>query len=131
MILKHEGKSLVLLTFLIYIYMNKKYFGLIIRGIDYNIGFNVHALLAYEAMTNQPFSLKTLKDFCTPKSLEDLCKLLYCCVVTGTSGLDITYQEFIDELGKSQSPYVVLLEFIDFLNDMKMERLSGEEDDEE
>lgn len=113
--------------------MNKKYFGLIIRGIDYNIGFNVHALLMYEKLTNanQSFSLKNLKDYCTPKTLEGLCKLLYCCVVTGTSDLDITYQEFIDELGKSQSPYVVLLEFRDFLNDMKMECLSGEEEDNE
>lgn len=115
------------------IYMNKNYFGLIIRGTDYNIGFNVHALLMYEKLTNanQSFSLKNLKDYCTPKSLDELCKLYYCCVVTGTSDLDITYQEFIDELGKSQSPYVVLLEFRDFLNDMKMECLSGEEEDNE
>ena len=113
--------------------MNKNYFGLIIRGTDYNIGFNVRALLMYEKLTNanQSFSLKNLKDYCTPKSLDELCKLLYCCVVTGTRGLGITYEEFIDELGKSQSPYVLLLEFIDFLNDMKMERLSGEEEDDE
>lgn len=101
-----------------------------IKGIDVVVEYNMRALLMYEKIGGQ-FNPNNLEDFCFPNNLEDLCKLLYCCVVTGTSGLDITYQEFIDELGKSQSPYVVLLEFRDFLNDMKMERLSGEEDDEE
>ena len=103
-----------------------------IKGVDVVVDYNMRALLMYEAMTNgQSFNLDNLEDFCFPKTLEGLCKLLYCCVVTGTSDLDITYQEFIDELGKSQSPYVVLLEFRDFLNDMKMECLSGEEEDNE
>ena len=111
--MKHEGKSLVLLTFLIYIYMNKKYFGLIIRGIDYNIGFNVHALLAYEAMTNQPFSLKTLKGFCTPKSLEGLCKLFYCFIVGNRPKLELPYEVFLEAL--DLQPFK-LTEFADWLD---------------
>ena len=101
-----------------------------IKGIAVVIDYNMRALLMYEKIGGQ-FNPNNLEGFCFPKTLEELCKLLYCCVVTGTRGLDITYEEFIDELGKSQSPYVLLLEFIDFLNDMKMERLSGEEEDDE
>lgn len=101
-----------------------------IKGIAVVFDYNMRALLMYEKIGGQ-FNPNNLEDFCFPNNLEELCKLLYCCVVTGTRGLYITYEEFIDELGKSQSPYVLLLEFIDFLNDMKMERLSGEEEDDE
>ena len=104
-----------------------------IKGIDVVVEYNMRALLMYEKIGGQ-FNPNNLEDFCFPNNLEDLCKLLYCCVVTGTSDLDITYQEFIDELGKSQSPYVVLLEFRDFLNDMKRldgKFLSGGESQEE
>lgn len=104
-----------------------------IKGIDVVVEYNMRALLMYEKIGGQ-FNPNNLEDFCFPNNLEDLCKLLYCCVVTGTSDLDITYQEFIDELGKSQSPYVVLLEFRDFLNDIKRldgKFLSGGESQEE
>lgn len=90
-----------------------------IKGVDVLVEYNMRALLMYKKFSGQSFNPDNLEDFCFPKTLEGLCKLLYCCVVTGTSGLDITYQEFIDELGKFQSPYVVLSEFIDFLNAMK------------
>lgn len=93
--------------------MNKKYFGLIIRGIDYNIGFNVHALLAYEQMTNQPFSLKTLKGFCTPKSLEGLCKLFYCFIVGNRPELELPYEVFLEAL--DLQPFK-LTEFADWLD---------------
>lgn len=93
--------------------MNKKCFGLIIRGIDYNIGFNVHALLAYEAMTNQPFSLKTLKDFCTPKSLDELCKLYYCFIVGNRPKLELPYEVFLEAL--DLQPFK-LTEFADWLD---------------
>lgn len=95
------------------IYMNKNYFGLIIRGTDYNIGFNVHALLAYEAMTNQPFSLKTLKGFCTPKSLEGLCKLFYCFIVGNRPKLELPYEVFLEAL--DLQPFK-LTEFADWLD---------------
>ena len=81
--------------------MKKNYMTLKIRESVYVIGFNVHALLAYEAMTNQPFSLKTLKDFCTPKSLHDLCKLFYSFIVVRRPKL------------KSELPYEVFLEALD------------------
>lgn len=93
--------------------MNKNYFGLIIRGTDYNIGFNVHALLAYEQMTNQPFSLKTLKGFCTPKSLEGLCKLFYCFIVGNRPKLELPYEVFLEAL--DLQPFK-LTEFADWLD---------------
>ena len=93
-----------------------------IRGVEFVVEYNMRALLKYEAMTNgQSFNLDNLEDFCFPKTLEGICKLLYCCVVTseGASELDITYKEFIDELGTSQFPYISLSEFTTFLNEMK------------
>ena len=94
-----------------------------IREAEYYIGFNVHALLMFEKLTNanQSFNPNKLEDFCFPKTLEGICKLLYCCVVTSeeASELDITYEEFIDELGTSQFPYISLSEFTTFLNEMK------------
>ena len=93
--------------------MNKNYFGLIIRGTDYVIGFNVHALLAYEQMTNQPFSLKTLKGFCTPKSLDELCKLYYCFIVGNRPKLELPYEVFLEAL--DLQPFK-LTEFADWLD---------------
>ena len=81
-----------------------------IKGVDVLVEYNMRALLMYKKFSGQSFN---------PDNLEGLCKLLYCCVVIGTSDFDITYEEFIDELGKFQSPYVVLSEFIDFINAMK------------
>ena len=90
-----------------------------IKGVDVLVEYNMRALLMYKKFSGQSFNPDNLEDFCFPKTLEGLCKLLYCCVVIGTSDFDITYEEFIDELGKFQSSYVVLSEFIDFLNAMK------------
>ena len=104
------------------IYMNKNYFGLIIRGTDYNIGFNVHALLAYEQMTNQPFSLKTLKGFCTPKSLEGLCKLFYCFIVGNRPKLELPYEVFLEAL--DLQPFK-LSEFASWLNNAIEEEFIG------
>ena len=97
------------------IYMNKNYFGLIIRGTDYNIGFNVHALLMYEKLTNanQSFSLKNLKDYCTPKSLDELCKLYYCFIVGNRPELKLPYEVFLEAL--DLQPFK-LTEFADWLD---------------
>ena len=97
------------------IYMNKNYFGLIIRGTDYNIGFNVRALLMYEKLTNanQSFSLKYLKDYCTPKSLEGLCKLFYCFIVGNRPKLELPYEVFLEAL--DLQPFK-LTEFADWLD---------------
>lgn len=93
--------------------MNKNYFGLIIRGVDYNIGFNVRALLMYEKLTNQSFSIKNLKDLCTPKSLEDLCKLYYCSIVATRPEEKLPYEVFLEAL--DLQPFK-LLEFADWWN---------------
>ena len=90
-----------------------------IKGVAVLVEYNMRTLLMYKKISGQLFNPDNLEDFCFPKTLEGLCKLLYCCVVTGTSDFDITYEEFIDELGTSSSPYVVLSEFMDFLNAMK------------
>lgn len=105
------------------IYMNKNYFGLIIRGVDYNIGFNVRALLMYEKLKNQQsFSLKGLKDFCTPKSLDELCKLYYCFIVERRSKPQIPYEVFLEAL--DLQPYK-LSEFADWLNTAIEEEFIG------
>ena len=93
--------------------MKKNYTTLKIREFVYVIGFNVHALLAYEQMTNQPFSLKTLKGFCTPKSLEGLCKLFYCFIVGNRPKLELPYEVFLEAL--DLQPFK-LTEFADWLD---------------
>lgn len=98
-----------------------------IRGVEFVVEYNMRTLLMYEKLTNanQSFNPNKLEDFCFPKTLEGICKLLYCCVVTSeeASELDITYEEFIDELGTSFDYYVLLTDFASFLNDIK--RLNG------
>lgn len=106
------------------IYMNKNYFGLIIRGTDYNIGFNVRALLMYEKLTNanQSFSLKNLKDYCTPKSLHDLCKLFYCFIVSNSPEEKLPYEVFLEAL--DLQPFK-LSEFASWLNTAIEEEFIG------
>ena len=93
--------------------MKKNYMTLKIRESVYVIGFNVHALLAYEQMTNQPFSLKNLKDYCTPKSLDELCKLYYCFIVGNRPELELPYEVFLEAL--DLQPFK-LTEFADWLD---------------
>lgn len=104
--------------------MNKNYFGLIIRGTDYNIGFNVRALLMYEKLTNanQSFSLKNLKDYCTPKSLDELCKLYYCFIVGNRPEEKLPYEVFLEAL--DLQPFK-LSEFADWLNTAIEEEFIG------
>jgi len=106
------------------IYMNKNYFGLIIRGTDYNIGFNVRALLMYEKLTNanQSFSLKYLKDYCTPKSLDELCKLYYCFIVGTRPEEKLPYEVFLEAL--DLQPFK-LSEFASWLNNAIEEEFIG------
>ena len=104
--------------------MNKNYFGLIIRGTDYNIGFNVRALLMYEKLTNanQSFSLKYLKDYCTPKSLDELCKLYYCFIVGTRPEEKLPYEVFLEAL--DLQPFK-LSEFASWLNNAIEEEFIG------
>ena len=94
--------------------MKKNYMTLKIREAEYYIGFNVHALLMFEKLTNQQsFSLKGLKDFCTPKSLDDLCKLFYCFIVGNRPELELPYEVFLEAL--DLQPFK-LTEFADWLD---------------
>lgn len=105
-----------------------------IRGVEFLLQYSMRALLMYEKFSGQSFNSKNLEDLWLPKTLEDLCKLFYCCVVTseGASELEITYDEFIDYL--RLTPYEDLSQFANFLNRMIEEGdkfLSGEEEDDE
>lgn len=103
-----------------------------IRGVEFMLKYSMRALLMYEKISGKSFNSKNLEDLWFPKTLEDLCKLFYCCVVTSTSELDITYEEFIDYL--RLSPYVDLSQFANFLNWMIEDGdkfLSGEEEADE
>lgn len=106
------------------VYMKKNYMTLKIREAEYYIGFNVHALLMFEKLTNanQSFSLKNLKDYCTPKSLDDLCKLFYCFIVERRSKPQIPYEVFLEAL--DLQPFK-LSEFADWLNTAIEEEFIG------
>lgn len=86
-----------------------------IYGKFVNLEFSVRALLAYEKMTNQQFNAYNLEDFFNPSSLDDFCKLIYCCVVTTKPDLDLTYDKFVDWL--DYSPYQILAGFRDFIEE--------------
>ena len=94
--------------------MNKNYFGLIIRGTDYNIGFNVRALLMYEQFTNKRFNPKNWEEFFAPQDLSRLCKLFYCCAATSKPDLEITYELFMDII--DMHPHKIV-EFSQWLNE--------------
>ena len=108
-----------------------------IWDIDFFVEYNMRSLLMYEKISGKSFNPNNLKDYYFPNNLEDLCKLFYCCVVTSERAselLDITYEEFIDELGTSFDYYVLLTDFASFLNDIKRldgKFLSGGESQEE
>lgn len=86
-----------------------------IYGKFVNLEFSVHALLAYEAMTKRPFNPQALEHFLQPKSLDEFCKLFYCCVITSEPDLELTYDEFVDWL--DFSPYQLLSGFRDFVDE--------------
>ena len=104
--------------------MKKNYFEFKIRGAFYIIGLNVHALLMFEKLTNanQSFSLKNLKDYCTPKSLEGLCQLFYCFIVSNSPEEKLPYEVFLEAL--DLQPFK-LSEFADWLNTAIEEEFIG------
>lgn len=86
-----------------------------IYGEYVNLEFSARALLAYEKMTNQQFNAYNLEDFFNPNSLDDFCKLIYCCVVTTKPDLNLTYDKFVDWL--DFNPYQILAGFRDFIEE--------------
>lgn len=105
------------------VYMKKNYMTLKIREAEYYIGFNVHALLMFERLTNQQsFSLKGLKDYCTPKSLEGLCQLFYCFIVSNSPEEKLPYEVFLEAL--DLQPFK-LSEFASWLNNAIEEEFIG------
>lgn len=51
--------------------------------------YSMRALFTYENITGQSFNPKTLQDFCT---------FFYCVVCSSNKDLDLTFDEFIDEV---------------------------------
>ena len=60
-----------------------------IKQQEVELRYSMRALFQYENITNQSFSPKTLQDFCT---------FFYCVVMSSNRDLDLTFDEFIDEV---------------------------------
>jgi hypothetical protein len=56
---------------------------------EVELRYSMRALFQYENITGQSFNPKTLQDFCT---------FFYCVVCSSNKDLDITFDEFIDEV---------------------------------
>lgn len=56
---------------------------------EVELRYSMRALFQYENITGQSFLPKTLQDFCT---------FFYCVVCSSNKDLDITFDEFIDEV---------------------------------
>lgn len=60
-----------------------------IRQKEITLKYSMRALFQYENITGQSFNPKTLQDFCT---------FFYCVVCSSNKDLDLTFDEFIDEV---------------------------------
>lgn len=60
-----------------------------IRQTEITLKYSMRALFQYENITGQSFNPKTLQDFCT---------FFYCVLCSSNKDLDITFDEFIDEV---------------------------------
>lgn len=60
-----------------------------IRQTEITLKYSMRALFTYEKISGQSFNPKTLEDFCT---------FFYCVVCSSNKDLDLTFDEFIDEV---------------------------------
>ena len=60
-----------------------------IKEQEVTLRYSMRALFQYENITGQSFNPKTLQDFCT---------FFYCVVCSSNKDLDLTFDEFIDEV---------------------------------
>lgn len=60
-----------------------------IKQQEVELRYSMRSLFQYENITGQSFNPKTLQDFCT---------FFYCVVCSSNKDLDITFDEFIDEV---------------------------------
>lgn len=60
-----------------------------IKEQEITLKYSMRALFQYENITGQSFNPKTLQDFCT---------FFYCVLCSSNKDLDLTFDEFIDEV---------------------------------
>ena len=60
-----------------------------IRQTEITLKYSMRSLFTYERISGQTFNPKTLEDFCT---------FFYCVVCSSNKDLDLTFDEFIDEV---------------------------------
>lgn len=60
-----------------------------IRQSEITLKYSMRAVFQYENITGQSFNPKTLQDFCT---------FFYCVLCSSNKDLDLTFDEFIDEV---------------------------------
>lgn len=60
-----------------------------IKEQEVELRYSMRALFTYERISGQTFNPKTLEDFCT---------FFYCVVCSSNKDLDLTFDEFIDEV---------------------------------
>lgn len=60
-----------------------------IKEQEVELRYSMRALFQYENITGQSFNPKTLQDFCT---------FFYCVVCSSNKNLDLTFDDFIDEV---------------------------------
>ena len=71
--------------------------------------YSMRALFQYENITGQSFNPKTLQDFCT---------FFYCVVMSSNRDLDLTFDEFIDEVIDPQPE--LMNQFAEWLSNVMM-----------
>ena len=76
-----------------------------IRQKQVELRYSMRSLFMYENITGQSFNPKTLQDFCT---------FFYCVVCSSNKDLDLTFDDFIDEV-IDPNPQV-MNEFAEWLN---------------
>lgn len=84
--------------------------------------YSMRALFQYENITGQSFNPKTLQDFCT---------FFYCVLCSSNKDIDLTFDEFIDEV-IDPNPQV-MNDFAEWLSNvmMKSNFLSGTQQSQE
>lgn len=87
-----------------------------IRQTEITLKYSMRALFQYENITGQSFNPKTLQDFCT---------FFYCVLCSSNKDLDLTFDEFIDEVIDPQPE--LMNQFAEWLSNVMMKNnfLSG------
>ena len=87
-----------------------------IKEQEVELRYSMRALFQYENITGQSFNPKTLQDFCT---------FFYCVVCSSNKDLDLTFDEFIDEVIDPQPE--LMNHFAEWLSNVMMKNnfLSG------